>query len=53
MFFSILNNLKCPNWLFLAHLNIIMGLRPIYICNSFSTGIDFRRQNLTSVDDRF
>ena len=30
-----------------------MGLRPIYIFNSFSAGIDFRRQNLTSADVRF
>ena len=31
----------------------IMGLRPLYILNSFSAGIDFRRQNLTFVDVRF
>ena len=26
----------------------VMGIRPLYICYSFSMGIDFRRQNLTS-----
>ena len=27
-----------------------MGLRPLYIFHSFSAGIDFRRQKLTSID---
>ena len=30
-----------------------MGVRPLYNFNSFIAGIDFRRQNLTSVDVRF
>ena len=30
-----------------------MGLQPLPIVYSFSAGIDFRRQNLTSTDVRF
>ena len=30
-----------------------MDLRPLYIFYSFSAGIDFGRQNLTSIDVRF
>ena len=36
------------------HLNTYgVGIRPLYIFYSFSAGIDFRSQNLTSVDVRF
>ena len=34
-------------------MNWIMGLRPLQIFESFSAEIDFRRQNLTSIDVRF
>ena len=40
--------------LFSLHLNTyVMGLWLLYIFYSFSAGIDFRRQNLTSIDVRF
>ena len=46
---SILNYHKCLIWPFPLHLNTyVLGLRPLKIFNSFSAGIDFRRQNLTS-----
>ena len=39
---------------FHLHSNIyVMGLRPLYIFNTFSEGTYFRGQNLTSLDVRF
>ena len=48
-YFEIIINVLL-SWLFSLHLNTyVMGLRPLSMCNSFSAGIDLRRQNLTSV----
>ena len=51
---SIQNNNKCLSQLFQLHLNTyVMGLRPLYMFYSSSAGIDFKRQNMTSIDVRF
>ena len=52
-FFLIWNHHKWLSQLFPLHLNTyVMCLRPLEILYSFSVGIDFRRQDLTSTDVR-
>ena len=52
--FPIWNHRKCLSQLFPVHLNTyVMGLGPLWIFHTYSAGIDFGRQNLTSTDVRF
>ena len=52
--FLICNHRKYLSQLFPLHLNTyVMGRRELYIINSFGAGMQFRRQNLTSMDVRF
>ena len=51
---EILNNHSCLSQLFLLYLqDYVMGLKPLELFYSYSAGIDFRRQNLTSTGVRF
>ena len=53
-FLLILNHQKCLIQVFPIHLNTyVMGLRPLEIFLLLQCGVDFSRQNLTSVDVRF